>query len=61
MNLASQMQVQIVGVIATVIYTAVVSYVLLKLIGLAVNLRVDHETEQQGLDLGQHGETGYNL
>jgi len=61
MNLASQMQVQIIGVVATLVYTAVVSYVLLKLVGTVVKLRVDEEEEQQGLDLVQHGETGYNL
>lgn len=61
MNLASQMQVQVIGVLATLIYTAVVSYILLKLIGAVVRLRVDEEEEQQGLDLVQHGETGYNL
>ncbi|MCL4138565.1 UNVERIFIED_CONTAM: hypothetical protein GTU68_036361 [Idotea baltica] len=61
MNLSSQMMVQVIGVVSTFIYTAVVSYVLLKLISIFIPLRVDAETEQQGLDLAQHGETGYNL
>ncbi len=61
MNLSSQMMVQVIGVVATFVYTAVVSYILLKLISIFVPLRVDAETEQQGLDLAQHGETGYNL
>jgi len=61
MNLSSQMYVQVIGVFATAVYTGVVSYILLKLIGLVVDLRVDEESEQQGLDLVQHGETGYNL
>lgn len=61
MDLGSQLGVQFMGVLATGLYTAVVSYVLLKLIGFAVDLRVDEESEQQGLDLVQHGETGYNL
>jgi Amt family ammonium transporter len=61
MNLSSQMTVQVIGVLATFIYTGIVSYVLLKLIGMWVDLRVDEESEQQGLDLVQHGETGYNL
>lgn len=34
--------------------------VLLKLINLVLPLRADQETEQQGLDIVQHGETGYN-
>ena len=61
MGLSSQMMVQIIGVTATFVYTAVVSYILLKLISIFVPLRVDTESEQQGLDLVQHGETGYNL
>jgi Amt family ammonium transporter len=61
MNLGSQMQVQIIGVVATIVYAAVVSYVLLKVIGFVSPLRADAETEQQGLDLAQHGETGYNF
>ena len=61
MDLGSQMVVQLIGVVATLVYTVVVSYLLLKIIGRFVQLRVDEETEQQGLDLTQHGETGYYL
>jgi len=61
MNLGSQMGVQVLGVSATAVYAGVVSYVLLKLIGIVLPLRADQETEQQGLDLVQHGETGYNM
>ena len=61
MNLSSQLMVQVLGVVAVAVYTAIVSYALLKLIGFVVALRVDEEIEQQGLDLAQHGETGYNL
>ncbi len=60
MNLTSQLGVQAFGVIATGLYAAVVSYVLLKIIGVLMPLRADAETEQQGLDITQHGETGYN-
>jgi len=61
MNLSSQMMVQIIGVVATLIYSAVVSWILLKIIGLFSQLRVSDDIEQQGLDLAQHGENGYNL
>ena len=61
MNFANQFMVQGIGVAATLVYTALVSYALLKMIAFVVDLRVDAETEQQGLDLVQHGETGYNL
>lgn len=61
MSLGSQMNVQIIGVVATVVYAAVVSYVLLKAISFVAPLRVELEDEQQGLDLVQHGESGYNM
>jgi len=60
MNLGSQMGVQLLGVVVTGAYAAVVSYGLLKVIGLVMPLRAEAETEQQGLDITQHGETGYN-
>ena len=56
-----QLKVQAIGVVATGAYAAIVSYVLLRLVGLVCPLRADPETEQQGLDVVQHGETGYNL
>ena len=61
MNLGSQMYVQIIGVVATVVYAAVVSFVLLKAISFVAPLRAELEDEQQGLDLVQHGESGYNM
>jgi Amt family ammonium transporter len=51
---------QFIGVIATGAYAATVSYILLKVIGIFSPLRADEDTEQQGLDVAQHGETGYN-
>lgn len=61
MALGSQLGVQVIGVLATGIYAAIVSYALLKVIGLITPLRVDIDTEQQGLDVAQHGEKGYNI
>ena len=57
----ASMSVQVLGVLATSIYTAVVSFLLLKIIGLFSDLRASNETEQAGLDLAQHGENGYNI
>ena len=48
---------QIYGIAVTVAYCGVVSFVLLKLIGLVIPLRVDEEAEREGLDIGQHGES----
>ena len=49
------------GVGFTILYTTVVTFVLLKLVGLAIRLRVDEEQEAEGLDLALHNERGYNL
>lgn len=60
MDFDSQLKVQVIGVVVIGVYAAVVSYVLLKLVALICPLRASAETEQQGLDIVQHGETGYN-
>lgn len=61
MDLGSQLSIQVLGVVVTGAYAAVVSFVLLKLIAIVLPLRAEAEIEQQGLDITQHGETGYNL
>jgi Amt family ammonium transporter len=53
---AYQVVVQAYGVAVVVIYDAVVSFVLLKLIDVVIGLRVDADTEREGLDLAIHGE-----
>ncbi len=60
-SMGGQVWVQFVGVATTVIFTAVVTFVILKLVGAMVGLRVDEEEEIQGLDIVCHEETGYNL
>ncbi|MCK5901749.1 MAG: ammonium transporter [Cocleimonas sp.] len=61
-SIGGQMQVQIIGVAATIVYTAIVSYLLFKLVGLMVGgLRVTSDQEAQGLDIVDHEERGYNL
>ena len=61
MNMASQVQVQIVGIVATFVYTAIVTFVLLKLVDAMLGLRIDEENETMGLDLAEHDERGYDL
>tara|TARA_B100001094_G_scaffold55433_1_gene50957 strand:+ start:808 stop:2103 length:1296 start_codon:yes stop_codon:yes gene_type:complete len=56
----AQLEVQIKAVVATIIYTAIVSYIILKLIDVIIGLRVNDEIEANGLDLGEHGEVGYD-
>lgn len=61
-TMLEQVSVQLVGIGAVIVYTAVVSYVLFKLVSLMTKgLRVDKEQEITGLDLIEHDESGYNL
>ncbi len=54
---AVQVWIQIKGVIATIVWSALATFVILKVIDLLIGLRVDPETEIEGLDLRLHGET----
>jgi len=60
-TIGAQLGKQFVGVMATVIYTGVVSFILLKILDVVIGLRVTEEEETQGLDLSLHDEKGYNL
>ncbi len=50
---------QLIGVVATYIFAAVGTYVILKLLALVMPLRVSQSTEEQGLDVPEHGEEAY--
>ncbi|WP_414656085.1 ammonium transporter [Ferrovibrio sp.] len=52
-----QVLTQIYGVAITIVFTAVVSLIILKVIDWTIGLRVDEATERDGLDLNLHGET----
>jgi len=60
-NIALQLWIQFKGVLFTVIYTAIVTFVILKVIDVVMGLRVTEEEETIGLDLSLHNERGYNL
>ena len=60
-TMGEQLGVQAVGVVATIIFTAVVSYVIFKVIDLTVGLRVTEDDERSGLDIISHDERGYDL
>jgi len=60
MNMLTQLGVQFLGVAATVIWCAIVSWFLLKILDMSLGLRVEEDQEAQGLDLAEHGETSYN-
>ena len=62
MTMGSQMGVQAIGVLATGAYTAVLTWIIFKLVGvLTGGLRVTGEEEQIGLDQVSHNERGYDL
>ncbi len=61
-SMAGQLWVQFVGVVSTIVFTAVVTWVILKVVALVTGgLRVDAEQEQEGLDIVLHEERGYDL
>ncbi len=59
-DMAAQLLIQIEGVTITVVWSAVVSFVAYKLVDMTIGLRVDNDTERQGLDLTAHGEQAYH-
>ncbi|WP_437879514.1 ammonium transporter [Pseudomonas sp. LRF_L74] len=60
-NIAEQVFIQFKGVAFTVIYTAIVTFIILKVLDIVMGLRVNEEAEAVGLDLAEHNERGYNL
>ena len=60
-SIAGQVTAQGIGVVATIAYTFVVSFVVLKILDATMGLRVDDEQEEMGLDLALHDERGYIL
>ncbi len=59
-SIGAQLGVQIIGIVTTVIYTGVMSFIILKIIDAIMGLRVSAEQETEGLDLALHDEKGYN-
>lgn len=51
-----QVKLQLLGVAVTIIYTTVVTYIILKVVNLITPLRASDTEEREGLDLSQHGE-----
>jgi len=60
-NIALQLWIQLKGVLFTVVYAAIVTFVILKVIDWLMGLRVSDDEETVGLDLSLHNERGYNL
>lgn len=61
-SIGGQFSVQALGVLATASYTAVATFILIKITGMLTSgIRVDADDETQGLDLVLHEETGYKF
>jgi Amt family ammonium transporter len=61
MTTVSQIGVQLVGILSTLVWTVVLTFTILKVVGIFMKLRVDDDEETEGLDLVLHEEKGYNL
>lgn len=53
---AGQLWVQVEGVLATMVYSGIATFIILKVIDLVIGIRVNSDDERMGLDLSQHGE-----
>jgi len=57
----SQLSIQLQGILVIGLWTAIASWVILKLIGFVTDLRVSEESENEGLDVTEHEERSYDI
>jgi Amt family ammonium transporter len=60
-TIGGQVWTQFIGVSVTLVYGAIASFIILKVVDAIVGLRVTEEQETEGLDIALHDERGYNL
>ena len=60
-GIGMQVLAQLLSILITIIWSGVLSFIILKIVDATVGLRVEEDEERQGLDLSQHNERGYNL
>ncbi len=61
-SIAQQLGVQVIAVLATGVYTAIATFVLVKIVALITGgIRVSSDQEREGLDISLHEETGYKI
>ena len=51
--------IQLIAIVATVAYSAIMTFIILKVLGKFMSLRVTADEENDGLDVSQHGEEAY--
>ena len=59
-SIGGQFVVQLIGVVFTIVYCGVLSFILLKIVDAIIGLRVSQDEETEGLDIALHDERGYN-
>jgi Amt family ammonium transporter len=60
-TMSGQVMNQVIGVVVTIVWSGLWTFIILKVIGLFTKLRASVEEETEGLDIVEHNETGYNL
>ncbi len=60
-TMGKQVGIQFIGVMATLVWCALATWIILKILDATLGLRVDLDEETQGLDIVLHDEAGYNL
>jgi Amt family ammonium transporter len=60
-SIGGQFVTQLIGAVATLVWSGVATFVILKLVNVVAPLRASAENENEGLDLASHGESGYSL
>lgn len=60
-SMVQQVWAQLLSIIVTIIWSGILSFIILKIVDAIVGLRVEGDDEMMGLDLSQHNERGYNL
>ena len=60
-SIGMQVWAQFLSIIITLVWSGVLSFIILKIVDAIVGLRVEEDEERMGLDLSQHNERGYNL
>jgi Amt family ammonium transporter len=60
-SVGGQLAIQITGIVAVLLWTLALTFVIAKVVQAVAGIRVSSDTEEQGLDLRLHGERGYNM
>ena len=60
-TIGEQLLTQLIGAVATLVWSGAATFVILKIVNLVAPLRASRENENEGLDLALHGENGYSL